>query len=536
MITQIAILVMLLYAVGCGFLNRTLHKHLPPMSKKHVARWLRPWVAIFWMWGPTFWFIPGLVWFRVLNMPQEMRLILIGLSFFLPLFIFVVFTSLLGLFPYRTENPFDMFLTYLIVGSVALLNLIFLALLYISPGLDIWKLIFFCVIVLLHPCIAVLTFAFTAPQVIPCPSPNPLLKLKNSLDLIASFFTSFPKSVWTIQDGQMVTRISGNPFFGSGPGWLLTEPENVAILGNGFELTRVAEPGVVVTKDSESPYRIVDLRNQKRSMNVIAVTRDGIEVNVPIWFSFRINSGPRRPTLQSPWPIHRRDVYQAVFAEVVDPDGKTPLDEHLTHPWEDLPLKIAAYKLKQAVGYYSLFQLYEDGSTPEMQVIHKRVADSLGLNSPDDIEYGLTRTTISRLVLESVRQMLIPHGFFIYDGGVENSIVPLSKELTRQRVEAWKTRWISKVMHWQAEMHTNRNETISEKIGDGVALGMVDSLIEDTYHTAQSVDGVGPKDTVVRSLLSGLLDLARIPEVESLLPESVLPTLLRLQREGEETS
>ena len=533
MITQIATLVMLLYAVGCGFLNRTLHKHLPPISKKYVARWLRPWLAIFWMWGPTFWFIPGLVWFRVLNVSQEIRLVLIGLSFFLPLLIFVVFTSLLGLFPYRTENPFDMLMTYLTVGFVGLLTLSFLGLLYVFPGLDIWKSIFFSVIVLLHPCISVLTFAFTAPKVIPCPLPNPLLQFKNSLQLLTSFFTSYPKSVWAVQDGQIVTRVPGNPFYGSGPGWLLTEPENVAILGNGYKLTRIEEPGVVLTIDSESPHRIVDLRNQKRSMDVVAVTRDGIEVNIPISFSFRIDSGPRNPRLQKPWPVHRRDVYQAVFAEVVDPDGKTPLDEHLTHPWEDLPLKIAAYKLKQAVAFYSLFQLYEESTTTDVQVIHKRVAEALEVNFSEQTVQGLTRSVIGRLVLASVRQMLKPHGFYIYDGGVGNSIVPLSKELTRQRVEAWKTRWISKVMHWQAEMHTNSNEAIPE-IDDESALGFIDSLIEETYQTARSVDALSSKKAVAASLISSLLDLARIPDVEPLLPESVLPTLLRLQKEGEE--
>jgi hypothetical protein len=533
MITQIAILVMLLYAVGVGFLSRILHKHLPPLNQKYVARWLRPWLALFWMWGPTFWFIPGLVWFRVLNMPQEMRLILIGLSFFLPLFIFVIFISTLGLFPYRNENPFDMLVTYLTVGFVGFLTIIFLGILFMSPGLTIWQCIFYSVIVSLHPCISVLMFAFTAPHIIPCPSPNPLRRIKNSLKLITSFFTSFPKSVWMVQDGKIETRVSGNPFYGSGPGWLLTEPENIAILGNGFNLTRIEEPGVVLTIDSESPYRIIDLRNQKRSMNVTAVTRDGIEVNVPLSFSFRIDSGPRRPRQRNPWPIHRRDVYQAVFAEVVDPDGKTPLDTHLTHPWEDLPLKIATYKLKQAIGFYSLLQLYEDSTTPEMRVIHQRAATALEVNLPENIGHKLTRTIIGELVLESVRQMLKPHGFFIYAGGVENSIVPFSKELTRQRVEAWKTRWISKVMHWQAEVQANSIEAITQTDG-GTALDFIDALIDETYHITQSDAVAFSKEALANSLVSKLLDLARIPEVASLLPDSVVPTLVRLQADGKD--
>lgn len=533
MMTQIATLVMLLYAVGVGFLSRTLHKHLPPIHQKYVARWLRPWLAIFWMWGPTLWFVPGLVWFRVLNVPQEIRYALIALSILLPLFIYVVFTSLLGQFPYRTDNPSDMMMTYLTVGTVGFMTIIFLGSLFVFPGLTIWKSIFFCVVASLQPCISVLTFAFTAPKVIPCPSSNPLLQLRNSLTLITSFFTSFPKSVWAVQDGKIETRIQGNPLYGSGPGWLLTEPETVAILGNGFNLTRIENPGVVLTIDSESPYRIVDLRNQKRSINVNAVTRDGIEVNVPLSFSFRIDSGPRRPRLNSPWPVHRRDVFQAVFAEVVDPNGKTPLDTHLTHPWEDLPIKIAVYKLKQAIAYYSLFELYEDGTTPEMQVIHKRAAEALEVNIPEGTGYQLTRTTISFLVLESVRQMLRPHGFTIYDGGVENSIVPVSKELTRQRVEAWKTRWITKVMHWQAEMQTTSIEEIPQ-VGDEVALELMDALIQEISDSAQRDDTEFTKQAMADGLLSALLDIARTPDVAPLLPDSVAPTLLRLEKEMQE--
>ncbi len=534
MMTQIATLVMLLYAVGCGFLNRTLHKYLPPISKKYVAQWLRPWLAIFWMWGPTFWFIPGLVWFRVLNIPQEMRLVLIGLSFFLPLFIFAVFTSLVGLFPYRSENPFDLFMAYLTVGSIGLITLLLLGLLYIFPGIDIWKAIFYSVVVSLHPCVAVLTFAFTAPRVIPCPTIYPLQRLKNSIKLLASYFSTFPKSVWAVQDGQIVTRVPGNPLYGSNPGWLLTEPENVAILGDGYKLTRIEEPGVVITVDSESPYRVVDLRNQKRSMEVTAVTRDGIEVKVPLSFSFRINSGPRRPQLQSPWPLHRRDVYQAVFAEVVDPDGKTPLDDHLTHPWEDLPLKIAAYKLKQAVAFYSLFQLYEVGTTPDMQVVHKRVAEALDVSLCEGTEDGLTRTIIGRLVLTSVRQMLKPHGFYIYDGGVHNSIIPINKELTRQRVEAWKTRWISRVMHWQAELQANSNAVATEE-NDSTVLDIVESIIEEMYQASRSGDALTSKKAIADSLFSNLLNLARIPDVAPLLPESILPTLTQLYEEGKQS-
>jgi hypothetical protein len=299
------------------------------------------------------------------------------------------------------------------------------------------------------------------------------------------------------------------------------------MLGNGYLLTRIEEPGVVIPQDAESPYRVVDLRNQKRSMDVTALTRDGIEVNVPFSFSFRIDSGPKRPELLNPWPIHRRDIYRAVFAEVVDPDGKTPLDEHLPHPWEDLPLKIAVYKIKQAVGFYSLFQLYELGTSPQLQVVHKRVAEALEVDFSDEMTQGLTRTVISNFVLASVRQMLKLHGFHIYAGGIEKSIVPLSKELTRQRVEAWKTQWISKVMHWQAETHTNPQQDTSAV--DEPIYESLETVIEELYSATRSTDVPVSKTAVADILLTHLMNLAHTPDVEPLLPESVIPALMRLK-------
>ena len=530
MTIQIAILVMLLYAVGVGFLNRILHKRLPPVSQQYIALWLRPWLAIFWMWGPTLWFVPGLVWLGVLNCPPEIRFAIIVLSVFLPLFIYVIFTSLLGLFPYRKGLPTDKVLTYFSAGAVGLVTIIYLGRLFMFPALTLWKALFFCVLVSLHPCIGVLALALTAPKVFPCPSSDPRLRLRNSLLLLTSFFTGYPEPVWVVHDGEVETRVQGDPIYGSGPGWLLTEPENVAILGNGSALTRIENPGVVIMNDSESPYRVVDLRNQKRSINTIAVTRDGIEVNVPLAFSFRIDSGPGRPILNNPWPVHKRDVFKAVLAEVVDPDGKTPLDNHLTHPWEDLPVKIAVYKLKQAVAYYSLFELYGDGSTPEMQAIHERAAEALDVHGSEWAGYPLTRTTIGNLVFQSVRNLLEPHGFAFLAGGIEDSIIPVSKELTRQRVEAWKTRWITKVMHWQAEMQTKSIAELPE-VGDEAALKLMGVLIQELYDRAQRQAAGLTKQAVADGLISTLLDIAQNPDVAPVLSDAVLPTLMRLQQE-----
>ncbi len=116
-------------------------------------------------------------------------------------------------------------------------------------------------------------------------------------------------------------------------------------------ITRVAGPGAILTQRGEVPFRVVDLRDQTRSVTVSAITRDGIEVRVPISSAFRIQRGSRQISLGTPWPYRaQRDVLQALFAEEVDPSGRGPLDAHTAHPWEDPPIKLSAHKLEQAVA------------------------------------------------------------------------------------------------------------------------------------------------------------------------------------------
>jgi hypothetical protein len=109
----------------------------------------------------------------------------------------------------------------------------------------------------------------------------------------------------------------------------------------------------------------------------------------------------------------------------------------------------------------------------------------------------------------------------------------VSKELTRQRVEAWKTRWITKVMHWQAEMQTTSIEEMPG-VGDETGLEIMDALIQEISDSSQRDDAEFSKQAMADGLLSALLDIARTPDVAALLPDSVAPTLLRLEKEMQE--
>jgi hypothetical protein len=360
--------------------------------------------------------------------------------------------------------------------------------------------------------------------------------IRRALMMLFGFFSTFPKATWVVEDGTVHTRIHGNEFAGAGPGWLMTEPENAVVLKAGPKVTRVAGPGVALTQRAESPFKIIDLRNQMRTTRISAITRDGIEVQVPVSSSFRVNRGYGEIILDESWPYrHQRDIFGVAFSEEVDPTGKSPLEANTAYPWGDLPLRITAHKTEQAISFYSLDQLYDgitdpvgalDEGDPEFQLLktHRQVEEALGLPKAEGLGDPLTRTTIGKLVQRAVRQELEPRGFEILGGGIEDKIAPLNQDVTAKRVEAWKSRFILKVMDWQANVQRRRFARF-EELRQSARDTMLDSMIKEIQKYVGAADEGAWRDYVAYHLLDDLIRMARNPDVQEMLPESALPTL-----------
>ncbi|MCJ7548563.1 MAG: hypothetical protein MUQ30_02650, partial [Anaerolineae bacterium] len=259
---------------------------------------------------------------------------------------------------------------------------------------------------------------------------------------------------------------------------------------------------------------------------------------------FRIQRGSRQISLGVPWPYRaQRDVLQALFAEEVDPSGRSPLDAHTAHPWEDLPIKLAAHKLEQAVSFYSLDQLYAgitDAKSmrvprdPQYELLktHRVVETSLGLSKARQLGDRLCRQTIGKTVRRSVQQALVPRGFEISGGGITGSIEPVSRAITEQRVEAWQSRFIAKAMDWQESIERKRVTALG-KIRQDADGKMISGLIAETSKRLKDVDGAAERQLAAYHVLDCLIGMARGSEVQRMLPESALPTLEKVFRKIE---
>ena len=518
-----------LYLGGMTFLNRYLRERFPTSDIDLVPGGAGAGRALLWIWGPTLWMVPGMLWIGILNLPL---VIIALLSFLLPL------TCLL-LFLWR----------YKIVSVVPVVSALLVALLVVlaalrTPDLSHAKFGLFSVSSIIPPLFSIWLLVTWAPEVVPL-ARDLERRTRQALSLVLGFFTGQPKSTWVVEDGRIRTRIQGTPWFGSGPGLLITEPENVVVLKCGSEIGRVAGPGVVLTRQAESPFRVVDLRNQVRGARINAITRDGIEVQAAVSSMFGISRGHSDVRLGKPWPYrNQRDVLQALFAEEVDPTGRSPLDAHLAHPWEDLPTSIAAHKLEQAASFYSLDQLYggitddelaetEGDPQAELMKTHRKLETALGLPPAPNLGDSLTRSTISQLVLRTVRQALESRGFEVQDGGVSGAILPLSRGVTEQRVEAWKSRFIAKVMDWEAAVERKRFAALG-KIRQDAGEKLLTQMIEEVSQRLQATDDDTQRDVVAYYMLSSLMEIAGNPEVRRMLPESALPVLEDLYQQVSE--
>ena len=520
-----SVIFLVLYFAANLFLYLKLRKKPAPVSSDFVPYWIRPWIAIFWMWGPTLWFLPGFFSIAL----AEIHIVGGGLlSFFLPLSYFMLFFIWLGLFSFdRSKDRVFSIVSMMFV----VVFLWFGAFLILQKEISLREFMFLLSAISMIPLLSIALIVVAPLFLIPLEVGTPDLT-RESIRMVIGHFTSYPKPVWRIEDGQIQTRVEGNPSLGTGPGCLMTEPENLVVLKDSSKITRLAGPGVVLTQHGESPLKVVDLRNQTRSTQITAMTKDGVEVRFTISSRFRINPEGASVKLGEPWPYDEDNVWRAVLAESVEPTGQGPLETHQFHNWEDLPLRIAIQKAKKAIGFYTLDQLYssddtvDDSSSPSdrdtsLKDIHQKVEELFGLEPADDVNKPLTRLSIGTLVQRAVAEQLQPIGFEILGGGISSKIEPISEEVTAQRVENWKERFIKQIEEWDTEIQELQIEKQAQIRMDktGRLFEIVETINEE-LREIRSRSG-----DVAYWIVDSLIEITADPRVQKMLPDSSMRTL-----------
>ncbi|MBN1486385.1 MAG: hypothetical protein JW981_02010 [Anaerolineae bacterium] len=493
------LLIFIIYMTGAVYIFMNTIKKPPAPKKKFVDPLSRTLAAILGMWGVLLWPLPGLLWLGVL--PSHMLSVLL-LSICIPLVPFLIFIMWTKIVPVSIPAVF-------LVGVLVPLGLGGVLLMFYD--FTVAQLLLYLLFMGLPPLCAIFALVLWGSLIIPV-DPEEEGKLRKTLSLIVGFFTTFPKNTWMVVDGKAEPRIKGNPFLGSGPGWVMSEPHNAIVIKGSSDIRRIDGPGVIFTESGDLIHSVLDLRPQLRAQRVEAITRDGISVSLPISSIFQVNPGDGQIQLGQPWPYRKSDAFKVVFsAAEVNPQGKTPLKAHDAFPWLDLPLRVAIPQLKKVVAQYSLNHLYANPNTEKP-----------------------VRADLGAAVREVVKETLEAKGFKVLGGGVGNKIYPTDQGVTEQRIEAWKASWTGKIMEWQAQTQAERFKAFAEAQSKA-RVDLVHKLLEKTSAQLQHADGKLTHNLIAYHLLDSLESIARSPEVRPLLPELALPALVNLRKKAKET-
>ncbi len=489
------LLFFLLYIVGFGLPLLYLFKYRP-QSEGFVDPTSRLLRALLRMWGVWVWPLPGLLWLGVLPLPAPLIIIF---SIFIPPLFYLAFLIWTKVFKFVTVLPF--------VALVLLFDVVALPFLLVYAAPLLQELLFL-LFVSFPPLLSVLLFTWWAAELVPM-EPDEPDRVRKACSLLVGLFTTYPKTTWMVKDGNVQSVIRGNPFLGAGPGWVITEPENVVAIKAGSNISRIVGPGVIFTGATEMVHSVLDLRQQIRITRVDAITKDGVGVRVPLSSIFCINPGEDgQVRLNEPWPYRKSDAYKVFFAAAeVNPEGKTPLDASETRPWEDLPLRIAVPRLKQAVMEYTLDELYD-----------------AGMDNP------IPRSTLGGQVRSIVKDELEPKGFKIQGGGVGNKVVPLNDKVVAQRIEAWKARWVREIMAKKGAVQAERFRKLTLVRSQALAK-LLESMIKQ-MQVLHDEDDRFVANLRAYWLLESLQHMASTPEIQPLLPDSAALVLEDLRKQA----
>ena len=117
--------------------------------------------------------------------------------------------------------------------------------------------------------------------------PDETMKLLKRLVLGLSQYPP-QKPVLQVQDGQVLSEVPGVLEQVGGPGFLGVEHNNAVVTNKLGILSRILGPGFYTLEPFEKVWDVVDLRPQRRTINVRFMTRDGIPASADAEVVFRI--------------------------------------------------------------------------------------------------------------------------------------------------------------------------------------------------------------------------------------------------------
>ena len=234
-------LLVLALCVGAAvLLRRYIHEKLPSPTSQYVAPLRRPWIAFSWLWDALIWLLPSLMWIEAF--PDIPIGYILALGFLVELSYLLLFFWVCGVFAFsESGSPVMKAFSAILAGSVILITGVVALAGVWNYGVSWYQLLALLVTSLCGPSTLTLLLGIWSQRIVPLPDGLPGVS-GQAMRMVLGYFTSFPKPIWFVEEGEIRTRITGSPYFGSGPGCVVTEPENVVLLKTASDISELLDP------------------------------------------------------------------------------------------------------------------------------------------------------------------------------------------------------------------------------------------------------------------------------------------------------
>ena len=321
--------------------------------------------------------------------------------------------------------------------------------------------------------------------------------------LTHSLGTNYP--YYVVENGELQKRVDGNPFrqLFAGPGIVITNPHEAAVITDGMEIREIDPPGLVFTGRFDRVDQIVDLRTQLKTVNVDALTKDGIRIQIFTFVFFRI-----RAILPDPKEFWAEDDTEEAILQTL---RTRPVDGAERQNWDVLPGLRARLVLQDIIGEYNFDDLC--------------ARDIPSWYPPEGIPYNAIMRDLTTRLTQVMREEC--PGIKIIGAGIAN-LMPADPGAMQQRTQNWRTEWVRRMTIQRGEGAREAMQRVAQ--ARALAQAQVIRILTREAEQLEGIDKDVLADVLTLRLLEELGDMARSPSVQQLLSPETTETMERLRR------
>jgi hypothetical protein len=284
------------------------------------------------------------------------------------------------------------------------------------------------------------------------------------------------------------------PSFETYSAGILPSYQSLAIT-KGPKYERAAGPGYVRLFPGETVAQIIDLRVQKRSVPVQAMTRDGIPIETSVSVTYQVRMSERPQGAMVPYPYDP----EALF-------GVNYLSNYRSEAgvleWGERIGRKAASILVSELAQYALDELYQPSHTAV---------------SP--------RKRITGRVAQKLKSEFEPRGVTILGAGAGRLKVP--DEVVDQLINNWQTEWQRRIS--EVEAATENAAMRRMKLAQARAEIEIIVTLTESIQAMQSSEDGQLTDIVTIRMLEAMREAAEDEQVKAMVPSQALETMHQLQ-------